>query len=65
MIGDFSYSNANKSTNTVNTLFCFLCFFLHAALLLFFSSFFFFFLLLCSLKILSPKLTQRQNNNSN
>ena len=65
MIGDLSYSNANKSTNTVNTLFCFLCFFLHAALLLFFSSFFFFFLLLCSLKILSPKLTQRQNNNSN
>ena len=44
MIGDLSYSNANKSTNTVNTLFCFLCFFLHAALLLFFSSFFFFFL---------------------
>ena len=27
MIGDLSYSNANKSTNTVNTLFCFFCVF--------------------------------------
>ena len=27
MIGDLSYSNANKSTNTVNTLFCFCDFF--------------------------------------